>query len=69
MLLKCRPVAEADLATVCAFPRNEVELFHLFPSASFPLSPEQLRAAIAQRLDKEGGRVALIHFRRELSAP
>lgn len=46
-----RPVGESDLEVICGFPQTEAELFFLFPSASFPLRPAQLREAIAQRAD------------------
>ncbi|HLV18475.1 MAG TPA: GNAT family N-acetyltransferase [Pseudomonas sp.] len=48
-MLTHRPVTEADLAVLCALPRTAEELFHCFPRASFPLTEDQLRAAIDQR--------------------
>lgn len=51
MTLACRPVADADLPLICTFPRNEDELFFLFPKAVFPLDEQQLRQAIAERSD------------------
>ena len=51
MPLSHRPVAESDLQAVCGFPQTEDELFFLFPKAEFPLTPVQLREAIAQRAD------------------
>jgi len=51
MPLAHRPVEEKDLPLICVFPRSEDELFFLFPKASHPLTPSQLRDAIAQRSD------------------
>lgn len=50
-MLTYRPVTEADLATLCTLPRTAEELFHCFPKARFPLTEDQLRAAIEQRAD------------------
>lgn len=49
--LAFRPVCDADLAAICAFARSPEELYYLAPRASFPLTPEQLAASIAQRSD------------------
>ncbi|MCC6074531.1 GNAT family N-acetyltransferase [Pseudomonas sp. GCM10022188] len=49
--LAFRPVHDADLAAICTFPRSPEELYYLAPRASFPLTPEQLAASIAQRSD------------------
>jgi ribosomal protein S18 acetylase RimI-like enzyme len=49
--LSHRPAKDSDIPLICAFPENAEELFYLFPKASFPLTPEQLAAAIAQRSD------------------
>jgi len=48
---KCvfRPVRPSDLQQVCQFPQNEMELFSSFPSATFPLSVEQLEKVIEER--------------------
>lgn len=46
-----RPVQDQDLATLCTFPQNADELFFFFPRAHWPLTPDQLRDAIAQRSD------------------
>lgn len=51
MPLTHRPVADQDISLLCGFPRNETELFFLFPKADYPLTPPQLCAAIAQRAD------------------
>jgi len=50
-MLTHRPVQEADLPLICQFPRSELELFFMFPKATYPLTVEQLSAAIAQRSD------------------
>lgn len=51
MKLTSRPLDENDIQIICSFPQNEDELFFLFPKATFPLDPLQLRDAIAQRSD------------------
>jgi GNAT superfamily N-acetyltransferase len=48
-MLTHRPVQEVDISTICQFPRSELELFFMFPKATYPLTVEQLSAAIAQR--------------------
>lgn len=56
-----RPVTALDLPLLCTFPRTEEELFYLYPSARYPLTPEQLARCIAQRsaptVVEDGGRV------------
>lgn len=46
-----RPVHPDDVPLVCTFPETAEELFFLFPKARWPLTPDQLHAAIAQRHD------------------
>ncbi len=46
-----RPVEERDVPVICSFPQSASELFFLFPKASYPLTPAQLREAIAGRSD------------------
>ncbi|MDR3043165.1 MAG: GNAT family N-acetyltransferase [Desulfovibrio sp.] len=46
-----RPVEDADLSDICAFPRDADELFFCFPTATFPLTSRQLREAVARRAD------------------
>jgi len=50
-MLTNRPVQEADLPTICQFPQSELELFFMFPKASYPLTVEQLQGSIARRTD------------------
>ncbi len=50
-LLTHRPLADADIPTVCGFPRTAEELYFLFPRAVWPLTPDQVRAALPQRRD------------------
>ncbi|MFZ2320634.1 MAG: GNAT family N-acetyltransferase, partial [Pseudomonas sp.] len=69
MTLTHRPVAEQDLAAICAFTQSAAELFYCFPKADFPLPPGQLQAAIDQRSDStvvllEGAVVAFANFYR-----
>jgi ribosomal protein S18 acetylase RimI-like enzyme len=44
-----RPAAPADIPIICQFPHGPDELFYMFPKATYPLTPEQLNDAIAQR--------------------
>ncbi|MBV6287033.1 GNAT family N-acetyltransferase [Pseudomonas aegrilactucae] len=46
-----RPVRSDDIALICTFAQTAQELFYMFPKAQFPLTPEQLHAAIEQRSD------------------
>ena len=69
MEFRCRPVEQQDLARICGFPQNEDELFFLFPRASYPLTPSQLREAVDQRSDstvveRDGEVVAFANFYR-----
>jgi len=69
MPLSHRAAAEQDLQTVCQFPQGEEELFFFFPKAEFPLTPSQLRLAMAQRADStvvelDGEVVAFANFYR-----
>ena len=69
MTLTHRPVAEQDLAAICAFSQSPAELFYCFPKADFPLTPGQLQVAIDQRSDStvvllEGAVVAFANFYR-----
>jgi ribosomal protein S18 acetylase RimI-like enzyme len=69
MLLTHRPVATHDIPILCGFPQSAEELFFLFPRATFPLSPAQVRQAIAQRSDStvvelDGAVVAFANFYR-----
>jgi ribosomal protein S18 acetylase RimI-like enzyme len=50
-MLTNRPVQEVDISTICQFPRSELELFFMFPKATYPLTVNQLKDAIAQRTD------------------
>lgn len=50
-VLTHRAVRPDDVPLICAFPRSAEELHFLFPRATFPLTPEQLHRAIAQRFD------------------
>lgn len=57
-MLSHREVRPEDVSRICSFPRSTEELFFLFPRATFPLTPEQLRLAIEQRYDST---VVLLH--------
>lgn len=46
-----RPLADADIPTICGFPRSAEELYFLFPRAVWPLTPEQVRAVLPTRRD------------------
>ncbi|RQW84439.1 MAG: GNAT family N-acetyltransferase [Geobacter sp.] len=49
MPLTHRPVEDKDLRIICGFPQNEDELFFLYPKATYPLTPSQLRTAVSSR--------------------
>ncbi|MGJ7550517.1 N-acetyltransferase family protein [Pseudomonas alloputida] len=49
MQLAHRPVHPGDIPAICCFPQGPDELFYMFPKAAYPLTPEQLSDAIAQR--------------------
>ncbi len=46
-----RPLADADIPTVCGFPRTREELYFLFPRAEWPLTPDQVRDTLPVRRD------------------
>ncbi len=50
-MLSHRGVRADDVARICSFPQSAEELYFLFPKATYPLTPEQLRRAIEQRYD------------------
>ncbi len=50
-MLSHRGVHADDVARICSFPQSAEELYFLFPKATYPLTPEQLRRAIEQRFD------------------
>lgn len=45
-----RSALSEDFKTIAAFPQDENELFHMFPSATFPLTAEQLETRAKERL-------------------
>jgi hypothetical protein len=47
----CRPIAQADFSIITNFPLSAEELFYMFPSANFPLTPNQLEATSDSRLN------------------
>lgn len=46
-----RPVHPDDLPVICGFPQNQMELFYLYPKATFPLTVDQLQSSIEQRVE------------------
>jgi GNAT superfamily N-acetyltransferase len=50
-MLSHRPVQDQDISTICQFPQTEIELFFMYPKATYPLTCDQLKAAIDQRSD------------------
>ncbi|MBN1533644.1 MAG: GNAT family N-acetyltransferase [Spirochaetes bacterium] len=44
-----RSVRAEDIAEICGFPQNPMELCYIFPSASFPLMPHVLMEQIEKR--------------------
>lgn len=60
-MLTHRPLIDADIERICTFPRDARELYFLFPKASWPLTPEQVRESLGARRDPtvvlQGGKV------------
>ncbi|MFC3769165.1 GNAT family N-acetyltransferase [Paenibacillus sp. GCM10012303] len=48
-MYSCRPAVPADYPAICSLPQTEEELYFMFPSAAYPLTPEQLDAAVRMR--------------------
>jgi RimJ/RimL family protein N-acetyltransferase len=46
-----RPARLEDLPILCPFPRNAVELYFMYPKASFPLTVDQLKINFDNRSD------------------
>lgn len=49
--LQHRDVRDGDLGAVCSLPKDEEELFFMFPKATPPLTMPQLAGAVASRSD------------------
>lgn len=49
--LSYRTVEVSDLEKICQLPKNEEELFFMFPKAEYPLTENQLESAINSRFD------------------
>lgn len=49
--LSYRTVQPDDFEKICQLPKNEEELFFMFPMAEYPLSKSQLESAINSRFD------------------
>lgn len=50
-MISFRDVKVSDYNRICSFPRDEDELFFLFPNGSYPLTPNQLNQSIEKRSD------------------
>lgn len=48
-LLTFRAAVKSDFAEILLFPLNKTELFYFFPSASYPLTIEQLETQLSTR--------------------
>lgn len=64
-----RQAKESDISEICLLPDSPEELFYCFPTASFPLSSEDVRKSIANRSDStvvglNGHLVAFANFYR-----
>lgn len=46
-----RSLQASDLSTISSFPQNEDELFYMYPSAAYPLTPEQISKNLPNRLE------------------
>ena len=44
-----RPAEPGDIERICTFALNAEELFHLYPKADYPLTPNQLHRAMRER--------------------
>lgn len=51
MTLSFRTVQPGDIPVICTFAQSATEAFFFFPKCTWPLTPEQLAAAVAQRSD------------------
>lgn len=49
--LSYKAVEVSDLKKICQLPKNEEELFFMFPKAEYPLTESQLESAINSRFD------------------
>lgn len=49
--LSYRTANPTDLGTICSLPQNAEELFFMFPKVEYPLTVNQLEAAINNRYD------------------
>lgn len=49
--LSYRTVEVRDIKKICQLPKNEEELFFMFPQAEYPLTESQLESAINSRFD------------------
>lgn len=49
--LSYRTVEVSDFKKICQLPKNEEELFFMFPKAEYPLTESQLESAINSRFD------------------
>ncbi|MGG1519419.1 GNAT family N-acetyltransferase [Paenibacillus oryzisoli] len=48
-VFSCRAARPEDYPLICTFPQNAQELFYMYPAGKFPLTPEQLAAAVKER--------------------
>lgn len=49
--LSHRTVETSDFEKICQLPKNEEELFFMFPKAEYPLTESQLESAVNSRFD------------------
>ena len=49
--LSYRTVEVSDLKEICQLPKNEEELFFMFPQAQFPLTVEQIETVVKNRFN------------------
>lgn len=67
--MQYRQAKESDIPEICLLPDSSEELFYCFPTASFPLSSEEVSKSIADRSDStvvehNGHLVAFANFYR-----
>lgn len=50
-MISIRPIADPDIEQICLMPQSSEELYSFFPRSTYPLTPDQVKSAVAQRSD------------------
>lgn len=48
-MYNCRPAVSTDYPIIASFPQSEEELFYMFPSATYPLTANQIEENVKNR--------------------